>query len=169
MANKEPKKFGKKHGLRVGLLIAVILPALSSRALASGTSSLPNLPVPNAMPWIAPADQLLNGSSADIVGFHEIPTSQPPQNLRFERMGIEDGLSHSAVWKILQDSEGYMWFGTQDGLNRYDGYNFTVYRYDPEDPQSLRNDHISAIYEDRSGVLWVGTQVGWLEKYVTKH
>ena len=165
MANKEPKKFGKKHGLRVGLLIAVILPALSSRALASGTSSLPNLPVPNAMPWIAPADQLLNGSSADIVGFHEIPTSQPPQNLRFERMGIEDGLSHSAVWKILQDSEGYMWFGTQDGLNRYDGHTFTVYRHDPEDPQSLRDDYISAIYEDRSGVLWVGTQLGWLERY----
>ena len=88
-----------------------------------------------------------------------------PLNLRFERIGIEDGLSNSAVWKILQDSEGYMWFGTQDGLNRYDGHSFTVYRYVPEDPSSLRDDHITAIHEDRSGVLWIGTQQGWLEKY----
>jgi len=89
----------------------------------------------------------------------------PARSLRFERIGIEDGLSHSAVWKILQDSEGYMWFGTQDGLNRYDGYNFAVYRHDPNDPQSLRDDYVSSMYEDRSGVLWIGTQQGWLEKY----
>jgi ligand-binding sensor domain-containing protein len=58
-----------------------------------------------------------------------------------------------------------VWIGTQDGLNRYDGYGFVVYRYDPDDPSSLRDDFIESIYEDRFGVLWVGTQSGWLERY----
>ena len=65
---------------------------------------------------------------------------------------------------MLQDREGYLWFGTQDGLNRYDGHSFAVYRHDPEDPQSLRDDYISAIYEDRSGVLWIGTYGGGLDR-----
>jgi signal transduction histidine kinase/ligand-binding sensor domain-containing protein len=58
-----------------------------------------------------------------------------------------------------------MWIGTQDGLNRYDGYEFAVYRHDPDDPYSLRDDFIESIYEDRSGDLWIGTQDGWLERY----
>jgi signal transduction histidine kinase/ligand-binding sensor domain-containing protein len=58
-----------------------------------------------------------------------------------------------------------MWIGTQDGLNRYDGYSFRVYRHDPDDPSSLRDDFVESIFEDRSGVLWIGTQNGWLERY----
>lgn len=113
------------------------------------------------MPQIAPIDQPPNG----LLSSDGVPANQPPQNLRFERLGIEDGLPNSAVWKILQDSEGYMWLGTPDGLNRYDGHSFRVYHYVPEDPSSLRDEHITSIHEDRSGVLWIRTQQGWLEKY----
>jgi two-component system sensor histidine kinase ChiS len=94
-----------------------------------------------------------------------VPVRRPPPSLRFERIGTEDGLSSSIVTCIQQDSLGYIWFGTQDGLNRYDGYSFTVYRHDPDDPGSPRDDFIESIYLDRSGVLWVGTQDGWLERY----
>jgi hypothetical protein len=69
-----------------------------------------------------------------------------PQAARFERLSTEDGLSHSSVTCILQDHRGFMWFGTGDGLNKYDGYTFTVYRHDPEDPGSLRDDVITSIY-----------------------
>jgi ligand-binding sensor domain-containing protein len=84
--------------------------------------------------------------------------------IRFGRITTEDGLSHNTVTSILQDSRGFMWFGTEDGLNRYGGYAFTVYRHDPDDPHSLRDDSIMALYEDRAGVLWIGTQTGWLER-----
>jgi signal transduction histidine kinase/ligand-binding sensor domain-containing protein len=89
----------------------------------------------------------------------------PPEELRFERITSNDGLSNNFNTQIFQDSQGYMWFGTLDGLNKYDGVSFTVYRHEPENPDSLRNDYILSIYEDRSGVLWVGTKGGWLEKY----
>ncbi|NIV35009.1 MAG: hypothetical protein GWN58_37800, partial [Anaerolineae bacterium] len=65
----------------------------------------------------------------------------------------------------MQDSQGFMWFGTEDGLNRYDGHTFTVYRHDPDDPHSLRDDSIMTLYEDPDGVLWIGTLTGWLERY----
>jgi signal transduction histidine kinase/streptogramin lyase len=84
---------------------------------------------------------------------------------RFDRLTTEDGLSQNTVTSILQDSQGFMWFGTANGLNKYDGRTFTVYRYDPDDPYSLRDDSIMALYEDPTGVLWVGTQAGWLERY----
>jgi signal transduction histidine kinase/ligand-binding sensor domain-containing protein len=58
-----------------------------------------------------------------------------------------------------------MWFGTSDGLNRYDGYSFTVYRDDPDDPSALQDTFIESLYEDRSGNIWIGTQEGWLEQF----
>jgi len=85
-------------------------------------------------------------------------------NIRFHRISIEDGLSQSDVYCIFQDSRGFMWFGTQDGLNRYDGYNFKVYKNDPENPHSMSNNYVYSIYEDRSGTLWVGTE-GGLNKF----
>jgi hypothetical protein len=59
------------------------------------------------------------------------------QNLKFERISVAHGLSHSTVNCILQDRYGFMWFGTDDGLNKYDGYSFTVYRHDPDDARRL--------------------------------
>ena len=89
----------------------------------------------------------------------------PGQHLRFERISLEQGLSQSTVFTILQDSRGFMWFGTEDGLNKYDGYNFTVYKHDPEDPNSLAGNWIQALFEDDSGTLWIGSGEGGLSRY----
>lgn len=80
--------------------------------------------------------------------------------IRFERLGFEEGLSQGCVNSILQDSQGFHWTGTQDSLNRYDGYTFTVYRHDSTDPASLSNNVIYAISEDAEGALWLGTERG---------
>jgi two-component system sensor histidine kinase ChiS len=85
--------------------------------------------------------------------------------VRFQHLTIEQGLSQNSVLCILQDSKGFMWFGTEDGLNKYDGYNFNIYRHDAQDPKSLADNAIRAIYEDRSGTLWVGTWGGGLDKF----
>jgi len=83
-----------------------------------------------------------------------------PRNLRFEHVSIEHGLSQESVLTILQDRQGFMWFGTQAGLNRYDGYKMTVYRTDPQDPDSLPDSFINASFEDAEGRLWFGTKGG---------
>lgn len=79
---------------------------------------------------------------------------------RFERLGLEDGLSQGCVLSIVQDSEGFVWIGTQDGLNKYDGYTFTVYRHDPTDPASLSTNVIYTILEGPEDDLWLGTDRG---------
>jgi ligand-binding sensor domain-containing protein/signal transduction histidine kinase len=79
---------------------------------------------------------------------------------RFERLSTDEGLSQSSVRSILRDHRGFMWFGTDDGLNKYDGYRFTPFKRDPEDPRSLSDNYIRALYEDRDRVLWVGTNLG---------
>lgn len=81
-------------------------------------------------------------------------------DIRFERLSVEEGLSHSYVNCIIQDRQKFMWFGTQDGLNRYDGYNFTIFKHDPGKPQTISNNCIWAIHQDRSGNLWIGTSRG---------
>jgi PAS domain S-box-containing protein len=80
--------------------------------------------------------------------------------VKFERISVAQGLSQSAVFAILQDKRGFIWLGTEDGLNRYDGYHFVEYKHDPDDPTSLSNNVVLAIYEDRSGALWIGTEMG---------
>ncbi len=85
---------------------------------------------------------------------------QDGDDVKFERLTIDDGLSQSSVFAIVQDKRGLMWFGTWDGLNKYDGYRFTVYRHNPEDPTSLSDNEIRALYEDSQGVLWIGTMNG---------
>jgi hypothetical protein len=72
------------------------------------------------------------------------------ENIRFERVSIEHGLSQSCVQCILQDSSGFMWFGTENGLNRYDGYGFKVYWYELGNPNSLSHNFIRDIVEDRN-------------------
>jgi len=86
------------------------------------------------------------------------------QALRFERISVEHGLSQSTVNCVLQDSKGFMWFGTDDGLNKYDGYSFTVYKHDPDDPHSLSHNRVKSVFEDQSGELWIGTWGGGLNK-----
>ena len=85
--------------------------------------------------------------------------------LRFDHISIEEGLSQSSVRVIFQDSRGFLWFGTQDGLNRYDGYGFKVYKPDPDVPNSLSDRWITSIIEDKEGYLWIGTRLGGLNRY----
>jgi signal transduction histidine kinase/ligand-binding sensor domain-containing protein/DNA-binding response OmpR family regulator len=92
------------------------------------------------------------------------PVHAQIEDLRFTHLTTDDGLSQSNVTCILQDSKGFMWFGTFNGLNRYDGYTFEVYHYQPDDSQSISHNYISALFEDRRGYLWVGTSDG-LNRY----
>jgi len=85
--------------------------------------------------------------------------------MRFERISIEDGLSQVCVNNIIQDSQGFMWFATEDGLNRFDGYSFTVFKPSSTSSNSLSNNVVKTIYEDSRGVLWVGTAGGGLNKF----
>jgi len=87
---------------------------------------------------------------------------------QFEQLTMRSGLSYNCIEEILQDHQGYLWIGTRNGLNKYDGYDIRIFQNDPDDPRSLRDNVIEAIYEDRTGVLWIGTQDGWLEKYNRK-
>ncbi|MFT4925647.1 MAG: signal transduction histidine kinase/ligand-binding sensor domain-containing protein [Phenylobacterium sp.] len=79
---------------------------------------------------------------------------------RFERLSLEDGLSQASIYSIVQDNQGFMWFATEDGLNRYDGYEFKIYRYDSNNPDSISSNFVRAIYQDKQGVLWLGTDGG---------
>lgn len=98
--------------------------------------------------------------------------SQPnlERKLRFEHLTIDDGLSQGMIYAISQDRQGYMWFGTADGLNRYDGHRFTIFRYDPFDSTSISDNTVTAIHEDRCGRLWLGTGNGlnYFEPYTEK-
>ncbi|MCF8361823.1 MAG: response regulator [Prolixibacteraceae bacterium] len=78
----------------------------------------------------------------------------------FTSLTINDGLSYNTVNCILKDSSGFMWFGTNDGLNKYDGYNFTVYKYNPEDSMSISDNRVYDIEMDEKGNLWIGTRNG---------
>ncbi|MBK8226419.1 MAG: hypothetical protein IPK70_04520 [Flavobacteriales bacterium] len=80
--------------------------------------------------------------------------------LQFRHRSIKDGLSQGMVNWIMQDNYGFMWFATKDGLNRYDGYTFTVYRHDPSDSTTVRNSYTNVLLEDSKGRLWVGTSSG---------
>lgn len=96
--------------------------------------------------------------------------SQPAPSLadsptfRFEHISLEQGLSHGTVFSIVQDHTGFMWFGTPSGLNKYDGYNITIFRNDPQKPNSLSNDNAGNLYIDRAGIIWIGTWGGGLAR-----
>ncbi len=87
------------------------------------------------------------------------------RNIRFERISIREGLSQATVNCLLQDQVGFIWLGTQDGLNRYDGYDFVVYNNDPGNAESLADNWIQALLEDPSGDIWVGTRGGGLSRW----
>jgi len=82
------------------------------------------------------------------------------ETIRFENLSENDGLSNNQVQTILQDQNGFLWFGTQNGLNKYNGYEFTVYQQTINDPASIASNHITALFEDSQGILWIGTDIG---------
>ncbi len=81
-------------------------------------------------------------------------------NLKFNYLSTEDGLSHYSANCIKQDDKGFMWLGTEHGLNKYDGYTFTIYEFDPNDSTSLSNNYIKDLCFDSSQTLWVATEKG---------
>lgn len=93
--------------------------------------------------------------------------SLPSQNkeIKFEHLTPEMGLSQVTVHCILQDSKGFLWFGTEDGLNKYDGYNFTIFRHNENDTNSISDNFIWTICEDSNQDLWIGTSNGGLNKF----
>ena len=78
------------------------------------------------------------------------------KDLRFTRLSTDEGLSQTKVSYVVQDDQGFMWFATQDGLNRYDGYSFKLFVHDPGNPNSLSGVYVRSLFKDRDGVLWVG-------------
>ena len=87
------------------------------------------------------------------------------RNMRFVILDTLRGLSQDSVYAIVQDAYGFIWIGTEEGLNRYDGYRFLPFRHDPNDPNSLSADNIRALFSDASGVLWIGTDKGGINRY----
>lgn len=87
------------------------------------------------------------------------------QDYTFKQIKIEDGLSQSTVFTSLQDETGFMWFGTSSGLNKYDGYSFTIYLNDPDDSSSILGEVIVSLFQDTQQALWVGSIDGNINKY----
>jgi ligand-binding sensor domain-containing protein/signal transduction histidine kinase len=86
-------------------------------------------------------------------------------DIRFEHLSVEQGFSQSMVKCITRDRYGFMWFGTDDGLNKYDGYKITLYRNDPKNPRSIGSNVIDGIFEDSKGNLWIASNGGGLNLY----
>lgn len=91
--------------------------------------------------------------------------SAQPRPINFTAITVKDGLMSNSIFAILKDRYGLMWFATTDGLNKYDGTNFTVYRNIPDDSASLRANEVLALHEDKAGNLWIGTGGGGLSLY----
>jgi ligand-binding sensor domain-containing protein/signal transduction histidine kinase len=83
---------------------------------------------------------------------------------KFSHLTTSDGLSQNSVFAILKDYKGFMWFGTDEGLNKYDGYKFTVYKHDPENPHSISNNSLYGLLEDAAHNLWV-VSAGGLDRF----
>ncbi|MBW8051347.1 MAG: PAS domain-containing protein [Cytophagales bacterium] len=88
--------------------------------------------------------------------------------LQFEHLSMKDGLSMNPVMSIVQDKKGFLWFGTQDGLNRFDGYKFKVFKTKDDDSNSISDNFITTLFADRPGNLWIGTFGGGLNRYDIK-
>jgi len=108
-------------------------------------------------PTMPPTRSAQEADLADIA-----PSAAPSRSVRFEQLGLEQGLSQNSVHALVQDRMGFLWIGTEDGLNRYDGYDFEVFRPDPTGAEGLGDRWITALYEDSSGRLWIGTRLGGL-------
>jgi hypothetical protein len=91
---------------------------------------------------------------------HPFSGAAQTKDFNFRQISLGEGLSQSSVFAIVQDDDGFMWFGTQDGLNQYDGYRFNVYKKRAFDTTSLSHSHIRALLKDQLGNLWIGTAYG---------
>lgn len=115
------------------------------------------------------ASPLQNALTALIMGLSVVPSAAQEavrtSELPVEWITVDDGLPQGMVRAILQDRTGYLWFATKDGLARSDGYGYTVFRHDVRDSTSICANHISSLYESRSGQLWIGSEGGAVDRY----
>ncbi len=151
-----------KSGTRINIFLAAARGTLLTVGLLLVTACTPSNPVTERSPSI---DPLASNSAAENEPIIRSGVLYPGQSLRFENISLEEGLSQSTIFAMVQDQQGFLWFATEDGLNRYDGYDFTVYKHDPEDPSSLSDNWILCLLVDKSGTLWIGTREGGLERY----
>jgi len=103
------------------------------------------------------------GPGASLAQDGDDPTAQTAplgQTPRFERLTTADGLSEGRVWGITQDSHGFMWFATADGLNRYDGSDFQIYKQDPDSTNGPGGTTFRVVYADQAGMIWAGSSTG---------
>ncbi|UII31121.1 ATP-binding protein [Fulvivirga ulvae] len=91
------------------------------------------------------------------------------QDLNFTRLSLQEGLSQSSVRQIIQDRQGFIWVTTEEGLNRYDGYQFLNFNYDKNDPTSLGDQFTNSLWEDPEGNLWIGTNSAGINKMDIEH
>ena len=87
-------------------------------------------------------------------------------SIRFEQLSLVNGLSDPTITCILQDLKGFLWFGTQNGLNRYNGYSFTIFKSQPDEPTSLSGHWITALTNGNNGTIWIGTENNGLNQYI---
>ena len=103
-----------------------------------------------------------SGANADQASRDSPPTGP---DFRFEHLLPEDGLSSATAYSLLQDDKGFLWIGTEGGLNFFDGYTFESFRHDPNSPGSLASDDISFMLQDAAGLLWLATWGGGLDRF----
>ncbi len=148
---------------RLSLIFGLLL-ALISASCAGGLT-----PPATPEPFDHAQDRAVSASTSRPPAPSRVSPASLPQIckcvLRFDHINIEQGLSQSSVRVILQDRLGFLWFGTEDGLNRYDGYTFKSYKPDPDIANSLSDRWITAIVEDQAGYLWIATRLGGLNRY----
>lgn len=98
--------------------------------------------------------------------FHPSAFAQSPlPDFKFERIAMEHGLSHGTVTDIVQDSSGFIWIGTADGLNRFDGRSFKIFKHNPKDAHSISSSFVRTLFVDRSGTLWIAAYNAGLNKF----
>ena len=139
-------------GLISAVLLLVVLLGVACRRVTSSPASHSK-------------EVMIEGTGPVQVQQGSLPSFTPDQPIRFEHISLEEGLTQSSIYCILQDSRGFLWFGTEDGLNKYDGYTFTHYRHVPDDPHSLSHNHVWTMIEDDEGTLWIGTNGGGLNRF----
>ena len=110
---------------------------------------------------------LTNKISFVLICVFILSTSAFPQlsDKNFEHIKSDKGLSQNTIHYIIQDKQGFMWFATEDGLDKYDGYNFKIFKNIPNNKNSISDNFIWTLYQDRSGTFWVGTNSGGLCKF----
>ncbi|MBN2548806.1 MAG: response regulator [Anaerolineales bacterium] len=150
------------------LLLALIGPAAVMLILPSCSSIPGQMISQSAAPQVLQPTQpppLLTPQEIESMYSARPALAEQGQKIRFEHLTPEMGLSQSVVTDILQDQQGFLWFATQDGLNRYDGYSFKVLTRDLENPNSLSDNSIISMSLDAAGKLWLGTNTAGLNHY----